>query len=570
MKNTLIFDGAFGTYIASKKLEIEYPELANLFYREEVYKIHSEYIDAGSNAITTNTFAANRAFISDTELLDRIIDEGFSIAMEAAEKAGAEVFADIGPVNCERPEEEYLYVTEKFISLGAKNFLFETQYDAGGFLGAVRQIKQTVPGAIVIASFAVRNDGYTKSGRYYKELFENAITAGADYVGLNCVCGPAHILNLLRELPQGRFNLIAMPNAGYPAVVNERTVYVDNPEYFAGKLREIHELGVNAVGGCCGTTPEHIRRFTEMLGTKRETRSVRVRTVKKEASGVKEDFSRPFTAVELAAPLDTDVDYVLAAARSAKEAGADFVTIPDSPLGRTRANSIMISSLIQRKVGINAIPHLCCRDRNQIAIKGDLIAGNIDGVSRVLAITGDALPDAERGEAKNVFGLNSFKLIAFIKSLNEIIFQSDPYTICAALNINSTNFDAELRRAEEKIRNGAVCLFTQPIFSEKNLENYFKARELLKCKIAAGVMPIAGYKNALFLNNEVPGIEIPRELISRLEGKGPEETKEICVSYAAGIIDRLGPDCDGYYIMTPLKKIDYSAALAQYIKEKRQ
>ena len=271
-------------------------------------------------------------------------------------------------------------------------------------------------------------------------------------------------------------------------------------------------------------------------------------------------------AVEINAPVDLDISYMLEAAKKAKEYGADFITVPDSPLGKTRANSFMISSIIKRTAGIDTIPHLCCRDKNQIAIKGDLIAANIEGISNVLVVTGDSVAEAHRSDAKQVFGFNSLKLISFIKNLNETVFHDNSYNICAALNTNAENFDAELKRAKNKIENGANCFLTQPIFSEKNIDNFLKAKKILNCRILAGIIPLAGYKNALFLNNEVPGIEIPDKIIMDLKDKSAQESKEISINYAKNIIKKVEENCDGYYIMTPLKKIDFSIELIKYIR----
>ena len=568
MKNAIIFDGAFGTYIAREKPQLDFPEMANITEPNLVLNIHKEYISSGVDAVKTNTFAANSGLTSDFVVLKNIIKNGFDLANQAVLGTDVKVFADIGPIFGDNSSNEYQQIADIFIECGSANFLFETLSEVKSLQNTIANIKSRLPDAVIMTSFAVSQDGYTNSGEYYETLLDEAQSYGADYVGLNCICGPSHMLNLIKKLPPDKYNLSAMPNAGYPAIVNGRTVYIDNPDYYSEKLFEIYSYGVKVIGGCCGTTPEHIARLKERVyACKPQSIKEGGKQAYKKAEA-KNSFSKttPIIAVEINSPLDSDAEFILDGAKRVKEFGADFITIPDSPLGKARANSFMISALIKRVAGIDVIPHLCCRDKNQIAVKGDLIAANIEEISNILAVTGDPIAEVFRGDAKHVFGLNSFKLIGFIKNLNDTVFSENPYNICAALNTTAENFDAELKRAEKKIEEGANCFFTQPIFTQKNIDNFLKAKKTLNCKVMAGIMPLAGYKNALFLNNEVPGIEIPDETVRKFEDKNPQETKEISINYALSIIERIKENCDGYYIMTPLKKIDFSIELIKHIR----
>jgi methionine synthase I (cobalamin-dependent)/5,10-methylenetetrahydrofolate reductase len=567
-----LFDGAFGTYFFSKTTEYEFPEFANIYNKEMVISIHKEYIEAGVTAIRTNTFGANGWKISDFELCEKIIRTGYRLAIEASEFSGTTVFADIGPNDGENAQDDYLRVVDIFIEEGAKNFIFETQNNADQLEFAIKHIKKRVSDAYIIVSFRVGQDGFTQNGEYYLKLFKQATEFGADTVGINCLCGPSHMLELIKKIKPNEYSIIAMPNSGYPTVIGGRTVYsIDNPQYFAQKLFDIYSLGVNIIGGCCGTTPEHIKCISKMLENHiLMTFQSPLNSTNEKSVLINNDFEKKFIAIEIDSPQTPDADYVIEAAKEAKMAGANFVTVPDSPLGKARANSFMIASIVQRYAQIPVIPHVCCRDKNNIAIKGDLIAANIDGVSRALAVTGDAFRENDKDENKGVFGFNSFKLISFIKSLNEVSFMENPYSVCGALNINASNFESEIKRAIKKIENGVDCLFTQPIFSDEHIENYKKAKEQLNCKIAVGIMPLAGYKNAMFLSNEVPGISIPDEIIEKLRNAKADEVKGICLSYSKQIIDKIDGDVDGFYIMTPLRKIDFSTELAKYIlKEKK-
>ncbi len=568
MDNIYLFDGAFGTYYHSRNPENQYPELANLEDSQAVLEIHREYLAAGANAIKTNTFCANPVSIPEEAQLTAVLQSGWRLAKEAAGTTAA-VFADIGPIRSEQAQEDYLTVVRTFLNEGATHFLFETQASFNELLPAISLIKREA-GRVVIVSFAVTQDGYTQSGEGYQALFAKASEAGTDLVGLNCICGPAHMLRLISAIDTEKYAVSVMPNAGYPSVINGRTVYMDNPTYFSEKLAEMYAHGVKAIGGCCGTTPRHIKAAIQKIQgvTPIKTDKPLADLGSRPTSRPTESWNPVTIAVELAAPVEPDASFALNAATRLKAAGADFVTVPDSPLAKARASSILTAAKLQREARILAIPHLCCRDRNQIALKGDLLGGNMEGLRNVLAITGDPVSDFERTNAKTVFGFNSYKLIRFIAQLNDDLFHAAPYRIYAGLNTSAANFEAELKRAEEKEKNGAVCFLTQPLFSEQNLENYRLATRTLSAKVLAGIMPLAGYKNALFLNNEVPGIDIPAALLEALQAAAPAEAKEICLQYAKDMIDKIDPSCDGFYLMTPLKKVELTEELITYIRRK--
>lgn len=585
MRKPILFDGAFGTYYHSIHPSLDFPELANLVDPSTVRRIHREYIDSGAEAILTNTFGANPTLHTDWAIVRRVLRQGYELACEAAAEQAA-VYADIGPVTTEQAATAYQQIAAVFLDCGAKKFLFETLPDLSGIQETVDLIRRRRADAEIILSFAVTQDGYSKTGEWFGDLFREARSIGADVVGLNCICGPAHLLKLTRRIDPTAGPVLIMPNAGYPSVVNGRSIFVDNPEYFSDKLAQIAACGVWGVGGCCGTTPRHIRAAAERLGSA-ETSATGQQTVKKNepapsVPSVSPQHSepskptvspanrfaqhKPLVAVEIGSPVDTDIDFLMHACQAVKQHGADFVTFPDSPMAKARANSMMMASMIRRAVGIETIPHLCCRDQNQVAIKGALIAGQIEGLRQILCITGDPIPETDRAEIRHVFGFNAVRLIRFIDRLNGELFAETPYRICGALNTSARNFDAELRRAEEKIQNGAQCLFTQPLFAEADIARFRLAQQMLSCKIFAGIMPLAGYKNARYLNNEVPGIEIPEHLIASLRDKNAEEARTICLSFAKSTVDQIYEQIDGYYLMTPLKKVDLSLELLDYIR----
>lgn len=571
------FDGAFGTYYRALTGSLKPCELANVTDPDTVSKIHRDYIEAGADAIKTNTFAANPA-VMDLDILGRVISEGVRIAREAA--GDRAVFADIGPIppaDRDAPED-YLYLAQTFAGRGLTRFLFETMDEFAPLIPAIRWIREKVPGAVIAVSFAASQDGYTGAGLFYRDLIAAARAEGADLVGLNCVSGPAHMLGLLRGLDLAREDVLAMPNAGYPARVNGRLIYEDNPGYFAEKLMDMKRLGVRALGGCCGTTPEHIRRaIARCAGAepapRAELRSTEPPAVTVGVSPLAEKIARgSVTLVEIDPPVDADVSHLLEAARRMRRAGADAITIADSPLARSRADSLMTAALAIREAGIDAVPHLTCRDRNRIAMRGALLAAHAAGVRSVLIVTGDPIPGAAHGpdesaQDKGVYNFNSTTLIEFIRGLNQGPFAGAPLFTLAALNINAVNFDAELRRAARKVEVGAGAFLTQSIFSEAGIRNLRRAREELGVPVIAGIMPVAGYKNAVFLNNEVPGVSIPQHFVDSLKDQPRDVVTERTLAFCRELIEMARPCSSGFYLMTPLRRVDLTEVLLRTVRE---
>lgn len=575
----LFFDGAFGTYYSNFKGGGAPCELANIYDEDTVLRIHKEYIAAGANALKTNTFGANSALGVDRDVVFEVIKKGYEIAVRAAD-GKAKVFADIGYIDGGEGQDaagEYIDIAEAFLKLGARFFLFETLAELEPVLPAVNYIKEKAPDAFVVVSFAVSQDGYTDRGHYYKTLLGQALEQkGIDMAGLNCVCGPSHMFRLLKDFDMAGKSVLAMPNSGYPSRQNGRTVFYDNAGYFAERLVEIYTLGVRGLGGCCGTTPEHIRCSVDRIF--RQGAVFSGESVHKEEKGAGVFRGNAFkerllagekvVAVEIDPPFDNDSSFIVEAAKAAKAAGADIVTIADSPLARARADSIVISAKIRREVGIEVLPHITCRDRNHIAIKAALIGASIEGICNILAVTGDPVPATQRGEQKGVFSFNSFNLISFVNSLNAEIFKNSPFFIGGALNVNSANFDAELERARKKVERGAGMMLTQPVFSDEAVGNLKRAAEALDCRILAGILPVAGYKNALYLNNEVSGISIPEDFINSLQGKDRQEAEKISFDFSMGIVEKVYGLCHGFYLIAPLKRIESVARLVKAIKEK--
>ncbi len=378
-----------------------------------------------------------------------------------------------------------------------------------------------------------------------------------DAYGFNCVSGPVHMKELAAKLDTSD-TISIMPNAGYPSFVDGNAEYTDNPEYFAGKLLEIHALGVKILGGCCGTTPAHIRAASRLL--KSQAGIIGEKTLTASAQSIEKANSfydklmgkEKVILVEYDPPLTATAGDIDRAAEILSMAGADALTVADNPLGRARADSLLVSARIQRTCrDLTVIPHLTCRDRNAISIRSALMGLNIESICNILCITGDPLPSMALPSAKGVFSFNSFTLLSYLDSINkELSFGT--FRLGAAINVNAINFHLELERAKKKKASGADYFITQPCFSENSINNALEAKSILEMPIIAGLMPLKSYRNAVFVKSEISGIDIPEHTVELYRDKSPEEAEEISVGIIKELAVKLLP-MDGYHIITPPK-----------------
>ena len=581
-KRPLLFDGGMGTYYKSKPGQE--CEQANLTDPEGVLAVHREYLAAGADAIKTNTFGLPRMAAAGNPVWEMLADEGWKLAQQAAAETGAAVFADLGPA----PDTEalpaaqlYAALADRFAELGAKNFLFETLSAESGVAEAAKHIKEIVPDAFVLVSFAVLPDGYTREGRHCTELVRRMAECGTvDAVGLNCVSAPGAMRTLVKRLGAAPLPLSVMPNAGYPVVTRTRVQYQGKPEYFARELARIAADGVRILGGCCGTTPAHIAALRAALDVLPENLpaapAAQVSTAAKPEVEKDDAFLRKLNAgqkviaVELDSPKDADLTGYLESARRLQAAGADLLTIADCPIARARMDSSLVACRVHRELGLNVLPHMTCRDRNLNATKALLLGLYAEGVREVLAITGDPIPTAERDEVKNVYQFNSRKLAQYIVSLaGEGREMPGPMTVFGALNLNARNFDVELRRAVQKLENGMSGFLTQPVLSAQAVENLKRTRETLggKAKILAGIMPVVSQRNAVFMENEVNGIHVDQQIIDRFEGLDRAQGEELGLEVSVRAAKAAAPYADGFYLMTPFNRIALMERLIARLKE---
>lgn len=575
--NMLLADGAMGTYYSQVTgKDASFSELANETEPEVIKAIHAEYIEAGAKLIRTNTFSANTLALDvSRDKVKQIIMKGYEIALRAAKDKGVFVAADMGPI----PEmtsgkkevdpgqilEEYRFIVDTFIEMGADIFILETLSDTDYLREVTEYIKNRNHQAFILVQFATTVDGYTRKGIGIPRIIKEVKSIPyIDAYGFNCGIGPVHLCQNIRSIDFSGDIVSAMPNAGYPEIVHQRTVYAQNPEYFSNVMIDAVKLGVKIVGGCCGTTPLHISRMRDKL-TEFTGEKSRAFTPMRKIWGIavnKNDFYSKLAddkfpvVVELDPPFDASVEKILEGAEVLKQNGVTAITVADSPLARARLNSIMLAAKIKREIGIEVIPHLCCRDHNLIGLKALLLAGYMEGIRNLLVVTGDPVPEAEKGAVKSVFDLNSFKLMSLIQEMSNELFSRDPYIIGGALNLNVQNRDIEISRMERKIKNGAKFFLTQPIFTSHAMEYLIRLKAERRVKILGGVMPIVSYKNALFLNNEIPGISIPLNYIERFRpDMDRKEAERVGVEIAVELVNRIKPYVDGLYLIAPFNRV---------------
>jgi len=580
----LIFDGAMGTYYASLcENPLAKCELANIYDRNTILNIHKEYINAGSKAIRTNTFEANKVSLEcDFERVKEVIVKGYEIAKEATIGTDVLVFADIGPIPfLEMLDlwDAYKEIVDVYLELGATYFIFET-FSSDEYLPEISTyIKGKNPDAYILMEFAVSPEGVTrigKSGEKFIEKMSNIKTI--DACGFNCFSGPYHLLKYIKTLNIENKTISLMPNSGYPTIVNNRTFFNNTKEYFALQMLEIAKEGIAILGGCCGTTPEFIRETVaniERLSMGEIVPRAKAPKIKIEKSIVKNillekiRMGKKIIAVELDPPLDTEIDFFMNSAKILNEQGVDAITIADCPIARVRVDSSLLACKLKRELDITTIPHMTCRDRNINATKALLLGLSIEGINNVLVVTGDPVPTAQRDEVKAMFSFNSAILAGYITNLNEKTFKA-PFNICAALNLNATNFDSQLLHAKKKMENGVTMFLTQPILSRQAIENLKQARAQLPVKILGGIFPIVSYRNASFMNNEISGINVSEEIMDQYKDISKEEAGTLAVKISTDIAEEIYPYVDGFYLMTPFKRIDIISEIVKNISNIRK
>ena len=565
----LLMDGAFGTYYAGLYDTGELPELANIKYSERVLRIHREYIEAGAQIIRTNTFAVNSLSMDMTwEEVAKTLAEGYRLAKKAVGVSDVYVAADIGQISHygqverERISEEYVNICRTFLAEGAKLFVFETFSDLEDIREAIRLIGDK---AFIIVQFSVNQFGYSQSGLSARKLMQSTESIeDIDAIGFNCGIGPGHMQQIMSKLQlSGKHFITALPNAGYPHVVSNRMIFDHrNVDYFVEKVNDIARDGADIIGGCCGTTPEYIRKMKEKISFRQEKREVEAVSVTA-LPVVKEDNSffagregKKLIAVELAPPLGSDDENLMDAAHLLQKSGVDVLTFPDSPSGRTRADSILMAEKVARETGMCVMPHICCRDKNAIAMRSQLLGAHINKIHNFLVVTGDPIPSMARSSVKSVFNFDAVGLMHIMNDMNEEQFGNHPICYGGAINQGRRNIEIEISRVKKKMAAGATFFLTQPVSTKESAERLRRIKKETGAKILCGIMPFVSLKNAMFMKNEMTGIDVTDEVLARYRGDMTrEEGEQAGIMLAKEMMALTDDFADGYYFSFPFNRV---------------
>lgn len=568
-RQKLLFDGAFGTYYAQLYDTKELPELANEKNTRRVIKIHEEYIEAGAEIIRTNTFASNTfALEMPWEDVENNIRSGYRLAKQVANERDVYVAADIGQIsydNLTKREdiaEEYIKICKTFLEEGADIFVFETFSDIEDIRDAIELIKDK---AFIIVQYSVNQFGYSGSGLSARKLVQcTEEIEWVDAVGFNCGVGPGHMQQIIKNVKfSGKKLLTALPNAGYPQIVSNRMIFDnENIDYFVYKINDIVKDGADIVGGCCGTTPEYIRMMKEKISFEQPDKTELIadennnKIIKIDSSFFAGKEGRKLIAVELAPPLGTDDEKLMDAAHLLEKSGVDVLTFPDSPSGRTRADSILMAEKVARETGMCVMPHICCRDKNAIAIRSQLLGAHINDIKNFLVITGDPIPSVMRSNVKSVFNFDSVGLMRIMSDMNEEQFEKSPICFGGAINQGRKNLHIEIERVKKKMQAGATFFLTQPISTKESADCVRRIKEETDARILAGLMPFVSLRNATFMKNEITGVDVTDEVLARYRADmTKEEGEQAGIELAREMITLVDDFADGYYFSFPFNRV---------------
>lgn len=602
-ESVIVADGAVGTNLHLRGVPRTHCLYeANLSQPELVLDLHREYVLAGARILTTNTFKANRLHLAAFELEGKLKDinaRGVELARRAAHGSPVWVGASMGPLMVMlkpygdmEPEEARSICREQVAALadaGPDLFVVETQQstvEARYFIDACREIAPEIP---VLASLTFNRDGRTFFGDTPVDGCRRLVKRGADVVGINCSSGPADTFPLVEEVARNVDHpLVVKPNAGYPTDVDGQMHYLSSPEYVAGYVRRYADLGVNIVGGCCGTTPETIKAIARIM----KGRAPVKRQVAEGGGMVIEEVSRSLpesapvrggffqklgkefvVTCEIDPPKGPDARGAVEAARLLKQAGADAVDIADNPMARVRVSSMALAHFVQQETGLSTILHMTCRDRNLLALQSELLGASLLGVDGILCLSGDPASLGDFPTATSVNDVNVVGLIKIIRSLNRgLDFSNNPigaptsFAVGAGVSLSPQDPEREIEKLKQRLDAGATFVMSQPVFSLDDVERFLERAARLEVKILPGLLPVASLKQALYLNNEVPGMSLPADLIAKLEKLEKREDQLALGAELAGqLLSGLRRLAPGAYLTTGGRKMP---VLAEILKAK--
>lgn len=596
----LIGDGAMATqlYKLGVPVGVCYQELC-LSNPGLVRSVHEAYLAAGARLLESNSFGANREALERYGLEHKATSINRAAARIAREAAGDRAFVvgSIGSVvagrvltqGVEQYRDQFEEQAVALLHEGVDGLMLETFLDLEELLAAL-EVARSLTELPVFAQLATLEVGRTRDGYTISDAFQRLKLAGADSVGLNCRLGPAEMLRTLENCRVPEDTPVAIfPNAGRLGLTDGEYAYKSSPEYFAASALRLREQGVRVIGGCCGSTPEHIRaiaaaladlppvpRVNPPLAAEKEHKEgpyqVRVRSTKSIVELVQQ---RHTVIVELDPPKDLAIEGFLRGCHELAQAGADAVTLADNSLANVGVSNLALGALLKNNYGVEPLLHIACRDRNLIGQQSNLMGLYALGIDQVLVITGDPSRFGDLPGASSVFDVNSVELIRLTKQLNEgVSFSGRPleqkadFVVGAAFNPHVRNLDTAVQRLEKKVAAGADYIMTQPVYDAETIRQVYEATKHLTVPVFIGIMPLTGQRNAEFLHNEVPGIKLSPSCLARMNGlKGAAGRRE-GVAIAEELIDAAVQYFKGIYLITPFNYHEMTVELTRYVHRK--
>lgn len=592
----LIADGAIGSLLYSYGVDRCFEE-HNLTHPDEVLNIHRAYIEAGADVIQTNTYGANYIKLARYGLEDKVkeMNEAAVTLAKKAAKEGTFILGTIGGIygsqttigtleEIKRSFREQLYC---LLLEGVDGILLETYYDFEE-LTTVLKIAREVTDLPIIANVSMHEVGILQNGLPLTEALLTLESLGANVVGINCHLGPHHMLKALDSVPLLKKAVLAVyPNASFPGYKDGKLFYENKPAYFEQYAEKFRHSGAHLIGGCCGTTPEHIAALRKGLHHQKPVTEKKVIPLSATIAPTSTKLNKPSLVetvkkrhsviVELDSPKHLNTQKYFEGAQALQDAGVDAITIADNSLASPRICNASIGSLLKQQVQANPLVHITCRDRNLIGLQSHLMGLHTLGITELLAITGDPTKIGDFPGATSVFDVTSFQLLELIQKFNEGISwsgkslqQKTNFTVAAAFNPNVRYLDRAMNRLRKKMEAGADYFITQPIYNHQQIIDVYEATKDLGAPIYIGIMPLTSSQNAEFLHNEVPGIRLTDEVRQRMaatSGNRQLATAE-GLKIAEELIDVALELFHGIYLVTPFTRYDMTVHLTSYIHKK--
>lgn len=604
-----VFDGAMGTRLYDKGIYINrsYDEL-NLTSPDLVREVHEEYVKAGADVIETNSFGATRHKLQPYGLESKIKEINISAARIAREAAGKKALVagaigplglriePFGPTSFDEAKDLYKEQVAGLLEGGVDLFILETFSELSVIEQAIRAVKE-LSDLPIVAQMTIQMDGNTTFGTTPEHFTSRLYELGADVVGLNCGVGPTHVLSALEKMREVTDRpLSAQPNAGLPRDVQGRQFYMGSPEYMATFARRFVQAGAKFVGGCCGTTPTHIKLIADAIRSISPRQSQvfqkqgRAKVVELKPPDVevvnpetRSNWSRKIarrefvTSVEVLPPKGCDADKTIDSIRLLKDAGVDAVNIPDGPRAQTRMSAQATAVLVEREIGIEAVLHYCCRDRNLLGMMSDLLGAAALNLHNLLIITGDPPKMGPYPDATAVFDIDSIGLTNMVSKLNHgldignnPIGKPTAFSIGVGVNPGAVNIEEEIRRFEWKVEAGAEYAITQPVFDTEQLRAFLDKISHVKIPIVAGIWPLVSFRNAEFLHNEVPGVNVTPEILERMRlasEKGKEDARDEGIKIARESLLEVRDVIAGVQVSAPFGNVKYALQVFDVLDE---